>query len=137
MPLGAIPRIDACLNAAAAGLLILGYVFIRQGKLRAHRAAMLSALACSTAFLAGYLYYHAHAGIVRYQGRGLSRIAYFSILSTHTVLAAITPPLALYAAFLALSGRFGRHRKWAKTALPVWLYVSATGVVIYAMLFGF
>ncbi len=137
MPLSSIPFLNACLNASAAGFLILGYVFVRRKKLAAHRACMLAALGSSAAFLTGYLYYHFRAGVVRYHGAGFLRALYFSILGTHTILAAVIAPMAIYTASLALRGRFSVHRRWGKTALPIWLYVSATGVVIYAMLYRF
>ncbi|MDE1977111.1 MAG: DUF420 domain-containing protein [Elusimicrobia bacterium] len=134
MRLSSVPLLNACLNGSAGVLLVTGYVFVKRGQFFAHKVCMLSALSCSAVFLAGYLYYHFRAGVVYYHGAW--RAAYFSILGTHTVLAAIIAPLAIYTASLALRGRFELHKKWAKRALPIWLYVSVTGVVIYAMLFG-
>jgi len=133
--LSSVPLLNACLNASAGVFLVAGYVFVKRGRFFAHRVCMLSALGCSALFLTGYLYYHFRAGVVYYHGAW--RALYFSILGTHTVLAVIIAPLAIYTASLALRGRFEMHKKWAKRALPIWLYVSVTGVVIYALLFGF
>ncbi|HVA66647.1 MAG TPA: DUF420 domain-containing protein [Elusimicrobiota bacterium] len=135
MRLSSVPLLNACLNASAGVFLVAGYVFVKRGRFFAHRVCMLSALGCSALFLTGYLYYHFRAGVVYYHGAW--RALYFSILGTHTVLAVIIAPLAIYTASLALRGRFEMHKKWAKRALPIWLYVSVTGVVIYALLFGF
>jgi uncharacterized membrane protein YozB (DUF420 family) len=101
----------------------------------AHRRAMLAALASSTLFLTSYLVYHAHVGSVRFRGVGPLRTAYFTILLTHTVLAALTVPLVGVTLVPALRGRYDRHRRLARVTLPVWAYVSATGVVIYWMLY--
>lgn len=132
--LSRLPAINACLNGSAAALLVLGWALIRSGRRLLHRACMLLALACSTAFLAGYLYYHAHAGVVRYAGAW--RGPYLAILLTHTVLAALIVPLVLRTFYLAARERFETHRRWARWTMPLWLYVSVTGVIIYLMLFG-
>lgn len=135
MDVAILPGLNASLNASATVFLVLGYVLIRQRRTEAHRAAMLSALACSVLFLASYLYYHAQAGSTRFPGTGLPRTIYLTILLTHTVLAATVPFLAGITVFRALRGRFDRHRAIARWTLPIWLYVSVTGVVIYWMLY--
>jgi len=130
-----LPAVNAGLNAAAAVLLVTGYAFIRRGRVRQHQACMLSALAVSTLFLACYVVYHLEAGSVRFTAGGLPRLAYFAILATHVPLAALVVPLALVTAFRALHARFDAHRRIARWTLPVWLYVSVTGVLIYCMLY--
>ncbi|MBI5630539.1 MAG: DUF420 domain-containing protein [Elusimicrobia bacterium] len=135
MRLSALPGLNACLNAGSAVLLLLGWYFIRARKVEAHRLCMLAALACSTFFLSSYLYYHAHVGSVPFHGQGMLRKLYFTILVSHTILAAVIVPMILRALYLALKGRFVEHSRWAKRVLPLWLYVSVTGVVIYLMLY--
>jgi uncharacterized membrane protein YozB (DUF420 family) len=130
-----LPAVNASLNALAALLLITGYVLIRRGRRDAHRNAMVAALACSTLFLVSYLYYHAHVGSVRFPGTGAARTLYLGILLTHTVLAAAVPVLAVITVTLAWKGRFARHVRIARWTLPIWLYVSVTGVVVYWMLY--
>ena len=100
-----------------------------------HRALMIAALVCSSVFLVSYLYYHAHVGSVRFQGQGWARPIYFSILLTHTVLAATIVPLVIITLSRALRERFDRHRVIARWTFPLWLYVSITGVIIYVMLY--
>lgn len=133
--LTALPTVNASLNAVAAVLLVIGWTLIRRGRVRAHRAVMLSAFACSVLFLVSYLVYHAQVGSVRFQGTGAIRTVYFSVLLTHTVLAATVPFLAAVTLVRALRRRFARHRAIARWTLPVWLYVSVTGVVVYVMLY--
>jgi len=118
-------------------LLAAGYRFIRQRRIAAHKACMLSAFGVSTLFLISYLTYHAQVGSVRYTGTGWARYVYFFILITHIVLAAAIVPLALLTIVRALRGRFERHRAVARWTLPIWLYVSVTGVVVYLMLYRF
>lgn len=130
-----LPTLNAILNATAAGLLIWGWVLIRRGEREKHRRAMLAAFAVSVMFLASYLVYHAQAGSVRYQKTGAIRAVYLSILLTHTVLAAAVPPLAILTLRRALKGRFEGHRALAHWTLPIWLYVSLTGVAVYLMLY--
>jgi uncharacterized membrane protein YozB (DUF420 family) len=130
-----LPTLNAILNAAAAALLLVGWRMIRTGRREAHRRAMLAAFACSVAFLASYLVYHALAGSVRFPGTGAARTFYLGVLLTHTVLAAAVPVLALLTLWRAFRGRFAAHRAIARWTLPIWLYVSATGVVIYWMLY--
>lgn len=135
LDLTALPGINATLNASAALLLGLGWVLIRRRQVAAHRACMLAALACSTLFLVSYLYYHSQVGSVRFQGIGAMRTVYFAILISHTVLAATVPVLAILVLRRALQRQFAAHKKLARVALPIWLYVSVTGVVVYWMLY--
>jgi putative membrane protein len=110
-------------------------VFIRRRDMRRHRAAMISAFVMSSLFLVSYLVYHANVGSVPFQGQGAIRYVYFAILITHIILAALILPLALLTLSRALSQKFDRHRKIARWTLPIWLYVSVTGVLIYLMLY--
>ena len=130
-----LPTLNALLNTLSATLLISGYVMIRQGKVEIHRACMLAAFATSTLFLISYLVYHANVGSVAFTGRGAVRTLYFTILISHVGLAALVPPLALVTLTHGLRKRFDRHRRIARWTLPVWLYVSVTGVIVYAMLY--
>ena len=129
------PVINASLNGTSAVLLITAHSLIKRGRVAGHRALMLTAVVTSGAFLISYLYYHAHVGSVRFQGQGWSRPVYFSILITHTILAAAIVPLVVITLSRALRERFDRHRAIARWTYPVWLYVSVTGVVIYFMLY--
>lgn len=133
--LSILPTVDAVLNATSAGLLILGYVFIRRRNIPAHKICMLGAVGTSTLFLICYLTYHYFHGTTRFAGRGVVRAAYFSILASHTVLAAAIVPLVILTLVRALRKRFDLHRRVARWTLPVWLYVSITGVVVYWMLY--
>jgi uncharacterized membrane protein YozB (DUF420 family) len=130
-----LPALNALLNALSACLLVAGYGFIRKRRIAAHRACMLAALATSIAFFASYGIYHAQVGSVPFQGQGSVRTLYFSILLTHTVLAATVPILAVITASRGLRGRFPQHQRIARWTLPIWLYVSVTGVTIYWMLY--
>jgi len=130
-----LPTLNAALNATAAALLVIGYGLIRARRIAAHRRAMLSAFTCSIVFLVSYLVYHFQVGSVRFQGTGTVRTVYLAILLTHTVLAAAVPVLATITLSRALSRRFDRHKKIARWTLPIWLYVSVTGVVVYWMLY--
>ena len=130
-----LPAVNATLNATAAVLLVWGYILIRRRSIAAHRKVMLAAFATSTVFLACYLIYHYNVGSVRFPRTGAIRTVYLSILATHTVLAAAVPPLAIVTLSRGLGGRFDRHRRIARWTLPVWLYVSVTGVVVYWMLY--
>jgi len=129
------PLLNACLNSGSAICLAAGFCFIRNKNIPRHRAAMVIAFIFSSIFLVSYLAYHAKVGNVRYQGVGLLRTVYFSILISHTILAAVIVPLILRTLYLAVSGRFDDHRRWARWTLPLWFYVSVTGVVIYEMLY--
>lgn len=130
-----LPTVNASLNALAAILLSVGYVLIRQGRREAHRKVMLAAFATSVLFLICYLVYHFQVGSVRFQKTGLVRTVYFTILISHTVLAAAVPPLAIVTLSRALKARFAAHRAIARWTLPIWLYVSVTGVMVYWMLY--
>jgi len=130
-----LPTLNALLNALAALLLVVGWLLIRRRRIEAHRRAMLAAFATSALFLASYLVYHFQVGSVRFQGQGALRTLYFAILLSHTVLAAAVPPLALVTLWRALARRFDRHRRIARWTLPIWLYVSITGVLVYWMLY--
>ena len=131
-----LPTLNAALNSLSAVFLLTGYLLIRAKNLRAHRACMLSAFACSTLFLASYLIYHYHVGSVPYKGQGWTRVVYFGILLTHTILASAVVPLAVITLTRALREKFDAHRRIARWAFPIWLYVSVTGVVVYLMLYG-
>jgi uncharacterized membrane protein YozB (DUF420 family) len=129
------PVIDASLNGTSAVLLLIGRGYIKRGRMAAHRAVMIAALACSSIFLACYLYYHWHVGSVRFQGQGWSRPVYFSILISHTILAAVIVPMIIITLSRALRERFDRHRAIARWTYPLWMYVSVTGVIVYFMLY--
>ena len=126
---------NAVLNSVAAVLLVAGWVFIRRGQWRAPRAAMVAAFATSAVFLVSYLVYHYLEGSRKYAGPESLRLVYYAILLTHVVLAAAVPFLALRMFFLAWKGRWEAHRRLGRVTMPIWLYVSVTGVVIYAMLY--
>jgi uncharacterized membrane protein YozB (DUF420 family) len=130
-----LPTINAALNAAAAALLVWGYSLIRRKRVDAHRKVMISAFVASCLFLICYLVYHAQAGVIYFQHTGWIRAVYFAILTTHTALAAAVPVLAIITLRRALNGKFDRHRAIARWTLPIWLYVSVTGVVVYVMLY--
>ncbi|KAB2960653.1 MAG: DUF420 domain-containing protein [Thermoanaerobaculia bacterium] len=130
-----LPTVNAALNATATLLLGLGWLLIRARRVEAHRRAMLSALGCSALFLVSYLIYHFEAGSVRFPGTGTARAVYLAILASHTLLAAVLPVLVAITVSRALARRFDRHRRIARWTLPVWLYVSVTGVVVYWMLY--
>jgi uncharacterized membrane protein YozB (DUF420 family) len=129
------PIINASLNGASAVLLLTAHSMIKRGRMAAHRTLMLTAVATSSLFLASYLYYHAHVGSVPFQGQGWSRPVYFTILISHTILAAAIVPLVIITLIRALRESFDRHRAIARWTYPLWLYVSITGVVIYFMLY--
>lgn len=135
LTLADLPTLNAALNATSAVLLLLGWVLILRRKFDAHRRAMLSAFACSIVFLVSYLVYHFQVGSVKFQGAGTVRTVYFAVLLTHTVLAAAVPFLAAITLSRALARRFDRHKQIARWTLPIWLYVSVTGVVVYWMLY--
>jgi uncharacterized membrane protein YozB (DUF420 family) len=135
MSLASLPSLNAALNALSAALLATGYGFIRAGRRSAHRNCMLAALVSSSAFLVSYLVYHFQVGSVPFRGRGLVRLLYFAILLSHTVLAAAIVPLVTVTLTRALRARFDAHRRIARWTLPLWGYVSVTGVIIYWMLY--
>ena len=135
IPYEKLPAVNAALNGLCAVLLVIGFAFIRRRRVVAHRRTMKTAFVVSVLFLASYLTYHAHAGVHRYPGAGLARSLYLTILATHTVLAAAVVPLVLRTLYLATRGRFLEHRRIARWTLPVWFYVSVTGVIVYLMLY--
>jgi uncharacterized membrane protein YozB (DUF420 family) len=130
-----LPTLNATLNATAAILLAIGWVLIRRRRVRAHRAVMLAAFGVSTLFLISYVIYHANAGSRPFPGQGAIRGVYFFILITHIVLAAAIVPMALLTLSRGLREQFDRHVPLARWTLPIWLYVSITGVVVYLMLY--
>jgi uncharacterized membrane protein YozB (DUF420 family) len=135
LPLSYFPALNAVLNGTSAVLVGSGIVLIKRGHREAHKRAMIAAFITSSLFLISYLYYHAHVGSVHFQGHGWSRPVYFSILLTHTVLAAVIVPFVLVTLTRGLRGRYEKHIRSARWTYPMWLYVSITGVVIYLMLY--
>jgi putative membrane protein len=130
-----LPGLNAALNSLSAVFLFSGYLFIRSGKREPHRVCMLIAFACSILFLISYLVYHYQVGSVPFKGQGWVRPLYFTILLSHTILAAAVVPLALITLGRALRENFSAHRRIARWTFPVWLYVSVTGVIVYWMLY--
>ena len=135
MAISDLPLVNASLNATSAILLTSGYVLIRRGDIRRHKVAMISACVVSTFFLISYVIYHANAGSKPFPGQGPIRLVYFTILITHVVLAATIVPLALVTLVRGLRARFDAHIRIARWTLPIWLYVSVTGVIVYLMLY--
>jgi len=129
--------LNATLNGTAAVLLVTAFILIKQGRIQAHKRVMLTAFAVSSLFLVSYLVYHAQVGSVHYPHGGLIRTVYLTILTTHTILAATVPVLAIITLRRGLKGSFVRHKAIARWTLPIWLYVSITGVVVYLMLYQF
>jgi uncharacterized membrane protein YozB (DUF420 family) len=135
------PQINATLNGTTAILLLIGRNFIKHGRMAAHRAVMIAAVATSTVFLSSYLYYHyclyyyAHSPSKHFQGQGWSRPVYFTILTSHTILAIIILPMVIITLSRGLRKRFDRHRAIARWTYPLWMYVSVTGVIVYFMLY--
>jgi putative membrane protein len=132
---GALPLLNACLNATSAALLSAGWVLIRRKRVTAHKTCMVSALAVSTLFLVSYVTYHALAGSRPFGGQDWIRLVYYPLLVSHIILAAAIVPLALTTVYRALQGNFARHVRIARWTLPIWLYVSVTGVLVYWMLY--
>ena len=130
-----LPHLNALLNSASAVLLVTGFILIRHQRVRAHRNCQVSAVFTSTWFLASYLTYHYYHGATRFAGQGIARRIYFTILISHTILAIVIVPLVLVTLYRALRGDFFRHRRIARWTLPIWLYVSITGVIVYLMLY--
>ena len=129
-----LPALNALLNGLSATALLFGYTFIRARRIKAHRAAMITAFAFSTLFLVSYILHHALHGDVRYPAHAALRSVYLPLLASHIVLAIVALPLVLVTFFFSLSGRIRQHRKVARWTFPLWLYVSVTGVVTYIML---
>jgi len=130
-----LPALNATLNATSAVLLTTGWILIRRGRIAQHRAVMIAAVCTSILFLISYLVYHAQVGSVRFTKQGPIRAVYFTILLTHTVLAVAIVPLVLVTLTRGLRARYERHRRIARWTMPIWLYVSVTGVIVYLMLY--
>jgi uncharacterized membrane protein YozB (DUF420 family) len=130
-----LPALNATLNAISTLLLVTGWVFIRRGERRKHKACMIAALVTSAMFLTSYVIYHAQAGSKPFPGQGPIRIFYFTILITHVVLAAAIVPMVLMTLSRGLKRQDARHRALARWTLPLWMYVSVTGVIVYYMLY--
>ena len=130
-----LPTVNAVLNGCCALLLSAGYLAIRCRRVSLHRLCMLAAFGTSALFLVSYLAYHAAVGATRFTRPGPVRLVYFTVLTTHTILAAVALPLAVATLLLALRGRMTRHRALARWTVPIWLYVSVTGVSVYWMLY--
>ncbi len=133
--ISALPHLNALLNSTSAFFLLVGYSFIKAGRVAAHRTCQLLALTASVLFLTSYLIYHYHHGATRFTGQGIVRSVYLTVLFTHTVLAVVIVPLVLLTVYRAARGDFLRHRRIARWTLPLWLYVSVTGVFVYLMLY--
>jgi putative membrane protein len=137
MPLSSLPfpEINASLNGTATVLLTVGYICIRLKRIAAHRACMLAAFTVSAVFLVSYVVSKLVVGLTYFDGQGIWRVLYFTLLTTHTILAIIIVPLILRTLYLALRGDFARHRAWARWTFPLWYYVAVTGVIVYFSLF--
>lgn len=129
-----LPALDALMNGMAGICLVIGFFFIRRRNIKAHKRSMMTALVFSLIFLASYTLNHALHGDTLYQGHGAMRTAYFAVLISHIVLCTVALPMVLITFFFSLSGRFPQHKKIARYTLPIWLYVSVTGVIVFAML---
>jgi len=130
-----LPALNATLNAISFVLLVTGYVFIRRKQWRKHRACMIAALIASGLFLTSYVIYHAQVGSVPFQKTGWIRTVYFAVLIPHVILAALMVPPVIVTVSRGLSAKYDKHRRIARLTLPVWLYVSITGVIVYWMLY--
>ena len=135
MTLRDLPALNATLNAISFIFLVTGYVMIRRGRRDAHRNCMIAALVTSALFLTSYLIYHLNVGSVPFQKTGWIRAVYFAVLVPHVILAAAIVPMVVVTVSRAWSGRFDKHRRIARWTLPLWLYVSITGVIVYLMLY--
>jgi uncharacterized membrane protein YozB (DUF420 family) len=135
MNVASLPALNATLNGTCAILLLLGFASIQKRKIGLHRFCMIAAFSCSAVFLILYLYFHAHAGVIRFGGQGWIRPVYFTSLISHTTLALVIVPLVLITLSRALRRRFDMHRAIARWTLPLWLYVSVTGVIVYWLLY--
>ena len=135
MTVSDLPALNATLNATCAVLLVIGWTLIKRGRIRQHRAVMIAAVCTSALFLISYLVYHAQVGSVRFTKTGSIRVVYFTVLLTHTVLAAVIVPMVLVTLSRGLAGRYDPHRRIARWTMPIWLYVSVTGVIVYLMLY--
>ncbi len=131
-----MPSVNAALNTTSAACLCLGYLSIRRGRPGVHRAFMVSAFVASTLFLVGYVAYHYVHGDTRYSGTGVARAMYLALLASHVLLSMAVVPLALTTLYFAATGQHARHKRVARVTLPIWLYVSVTGVIVYFVLRG-
>jgi len=130
-----LPALNATLNATCATLLVAAWILIKRGRMLAHRNVMLAACATSVVFLTSYLIYHFQVGSVKFTRQGPIRVVYFTILLTHTVLAVAIVPMVLITLSRGLRARYDAHRRIARWTMPMWLYVSVTGVIVYVMLY--
>jgi uncharacterized membrane protein YozB (DUF420 family) len=130
-----LPTVNATLNTISTVLLTIGFLMIRRRKIIAHRNCMIAAFVVSGLFLTSYLIYHYHSGSTPFEGNGWIRSVYFAVLIPHIILAALILPLALITLYFALRKRFTKHRRIARWTLPIWLYVSVTGIIVYWMLY--
>ena len=130
-----LPTLNACLNSLSAALLLRGYILIRRGEREAHRKTMLAALFCSGLFLCSYLVYHYYVGSVPYPHHDWTRWLYFAVLIPHVILAAVIGPFIALIVWRAFKGDFTGHKKMARWVWPVWIFVSASGVIVYLMLY--
>ncbi len=128
-----LPHFQAILNTCAALLLSTGYYFIKKDNHDAHKKCMITALLVSTVFMISYLIYHAEVGYAPFTGQGMIRPFYFTMLASHIILAALIVPMVLATAYFAFTGNFKKHPRVARWTLPLWLYVSVTGVLIYIL----
>ena len=135
MSVADLPKVNAILNGLSFTLLLFGFYFIRKRKINIHKTFMISALAVSALFLVSYLYYHSQVGTIHFKHTGWIRPVYFTILTSHSILAAAIVPLVLFTLWRAIRANFIKHRQIAHWTLPIWLYVSVTGVVIFWMLY--
>jgi uncharacterized membrane protein YozB (DUF420 family) len=135
MQLTDLPAVNATLNGISAVLLMIGYMLVRRRKLEPHRRVMIAAFTASVLFLICYVIYHANVGSKPFPGQGPIRRVYFMVLITHIVLAALVPPMAIFTRSRGLRARYDTHRRIARWTLPIWLYVSITGVIVYVMLY--
>ena len=135
MALADLPLVNAILNTTSSVFLLTGYYFIRQKRKVQHKKMMIAAMVTSSLFLLSYLVYHYEVGSVKFTGQGTARTIYFAVLLSHTILAVAVPPLAIITLVRALRERFDKHRRIARWTLPIWLYVSVTGVIVYVMMY--
>lgn len=133
MDVSSLPHVNALLNALSSVFIVLGYVFIRRGDREAHKRSMIAALVVSGVFLITYLTYHFNSGLAKFGGEGMARPIYFTILIAHVLLAMVITPLIPWAVLHAIKGRGERHRRLVRWVLPMWLYVTVSGVVVYVM----
>jgi uncharacterized membrane protein YozB (DUF420 family) len=137
MPISDLPLLNAILNSSCTVFLLLGFYFIKQKNRVAHKRMMLAAVTTSLLFLTSYLFYHYSVGSVKFTGQGVARTVYFTILFSHSILAASLLYFVPVTLIRAVRERFDKHKRLARWTLPIWLYVSVTGVIVYLMLYQF